>query len=325
MSENVKSNQKIADTITKDTGGVVFYAGGMAKMKGIEWIDSGSPKFNMMLSGSIHNGYPRGRMIELIGHESGGKTTMAMIALIKRQQSHPNEKFGMIDSEHAFDMNYYKKFGLKEDSLFICQPDNGEEALSVAEGMIDNGFSIVIIDSVASLVPKAELEGDIGDSHMALQARMMSQALRILTGKINNSNTLVIFINQWRQKIGGYGDSRVAPGGNSLKFYASQRVDLSRGLSLKNGEIIYGNTIKSRLIKSKVSNPFTTSEINLIYGFGIDVIPEVVEIASEAGVITKSGSWYSYGDTKLGQGVEAASSILRDNPELLEEIKSKIF
>lgn len=329
MDKELKKNQEIAEAISKKTCGDVFYMDSPVKMKGISWIDSGSPKMNIMLSGNVLNGYPMGRIIELIGYESSGKTTMAMQSIIKRQQTHPNEMFGIIDAEHALDVQYHKKLGLKDKNLFVCQPDYGEQGLSVVEEMIDHGFSIIVVDSVSALTTKAELEGDIGDKSMALQARMMSQALRMLAGKVNTKNTVLIFINQWREQIKtgpGYGgSSKVPTGGNALKFYASQRIDLTRSSILKIGDgPPYGNKVKARLFKSKVSNPFTETEFNIIYGYGIDSVAEYVDIAVDMGVIKQSGSWYSYGETKLGQGLANVLSLIRDNVELLDEIKSKL-
>lgn len=321
----VKVKQMMAEKLTKESGGEVYYVGGQVKMKNIEWLDSGSPMINLMLSGDINCGYPRGRIVELIGAESGGKTTLAIMAIIERQKTHPEEMFGIIDAEHAFNLSYNKQLGLKDENLFVSQPDNGEQGLSVAESMIENGFSIVVIDSIAALTPTKEIEGDMGDPTMANQARLINQAMRKLTGIVNKNNTVLILINQWREKIGvTFGSPRTPVGGNAIKFFASMRIDITRGTQLKHKEVVYGNTMKLNLFKSKVSTPFSKTEVNLIYGQGFDMVSEYVSIAKDMDIIKNAGSWFSYGDTKLGQGFDNVCEIVRDNPELLEEIKSKI-
>lgn len=287
---------------------------------------------NVIPTGSINldhalgvGGYPRGRIIEIYGPESSGKTTLAIHAIAEVQKQ--GGKAIIIDAEHAFDPTYAEALGVDMDSLYISQPDNGEQALDIAEQVIRSGaVDLVIIDSVAALVPKQEIEGDMGETKVGLQARLMSQALRKITGAISKSNTACIFINQLREKIGGnsYGPSETTTGGNALKFYASVRLDIRRIGQLKDGDDVIGNNTRVKVVKNKVAPPFRTAVFEILYGQGISRLGEIIDIGESEDFITKSGSWYSYGATKLGQGKEKAKLTLADNPELLEELTEKV-
>jgi recombination protein RecA len=269
-------------------------------------------------------GYPRGRVVEIYGPESSGKTTLAIHAVAEAQ------KLGgiaaIIDAEHAFDRSYAKKLGVDVDTLLISQPDNGEQALEIADHLIRSGaIDIIVIDSVAALTPKAEIEGEMGDSKMGLQARLMSQAMRKLTANISKTNTCCIFINQLREKIGVmFGNPETTTGGNALKFYASVRVDVRRITQLKDGEEATGNRVRAKIVKNKMAPPFKKAEFDIVFGVGISKLGEVVDLGVEFEIIKKSGSWFSYGDTKIGQGREAVKQVLTDNPELMNEIEEKI-
>jgi recombination protein RecA len=287
----------------------------------VEVIPSGSVSLDMALGIS---GYPKGRVIEIYGPESSGKTTLAIHAIAEAQKRGGIAAF--IDAEHAFDRTYAQKLGVDTENLLISQPDNGEQALEIADNLIRSGaIDIIVIDSVAALTPKSEIEGEMGDSKMGLQARLMSQALRKLTGSISKTNCCCIFINQLREKIGiMFGNPETTTGGNALKFYASIRLDIRRIGQLKDGDNIYGNRVKVKVIKNKLAPPFKVAEFDVLYGEGISKIGEVIDLGVDFNVIKKSGSWFSYGDTKLGQGRDSVKQILTDNVELLDEIEAKV-
>jgi len=270
-------------------------------------------------------GFPKGRVIEIYGPESSGKTTLAMHCIAEAQKKGGICAF--IDAEHAFDKFYAEKIGIDNNELLISQPDDGEQALEIADNLIRSGaIDVIVIDSVAALVPRAELEGDMGDSKMGLHARLMSQALRKLTGTISKTGCICIFINQLREKIGVmFGNPETTTGGNALKFYASVRIDIRRIGSIKDGLDIVGNRVKVKVAKNKVAPPFRVVEFDIMYGQGISKVGEVIDLGVENNIIQKSGSWFSYGETRLGQGRDAVKEILRDNPEMMEEIEGKIF
>ncbi len=270
-------------------------------------------------------GYPRGRVIEIYGPESSGKTTLALHAIAEAQKTGGIAAF--IDAEHAFDRHYAEKLGVDLDNLIISQPDNGEQALEITDNLIRSGaIDIVVIDSVAALTPKSEIEGEMGDSKMGLHARLMSQALRKLTGSISKTNCTVIFINQLREKIGVmFGNPETTTGGNALKFYASVRLDIRRSTQIKETDgTVAGNKTRVKVVKNKVAPPFKTAEFDIMYGEGISKVGEVIDIAVDNEIIKKSGSWFSYEDTKLGQGRDAVKALLKDNPELMDELEDKV-
>ncbi|MBV2223588.1 MAG: recombinase RecA [Cloacibacterium sp.] len=288
----------------------------------VEVIPSGSLGLDIALG---VGGYPKGRVIEIYGPESSGKTTLTMHAIAESQKQGGIAAF--IDAEHAFDAVYAKKLGIDVENLIISQPDNGEQALEIADNLIRSGaIDIVVIDSVAALTPKAEIEGEMGDSKMGLHARLMSQALRKLTATISRAKCTVIFINQLREKIGVmFGNPETTTGGNALKFYASVRIDIRRsGSPIKVGEDAVGNRVKVKIVKNKVAPPFKNTEFDIMYGEGISKVGEILDLGVEFDIVKKSGSWFSYGDTKLGQGRDAVKELLKDNPELLEELSEKI-
>ncbi|MPL54563.1 Protein RecA [bioreactor metagenome] len=288
----------------------------------VEVIPSGSLGLDIALG---VGGYPKGRVIEIYGPESSGKTTLTMHAIAESQKQGGIAAF--IDAEHAFDAVYAKKLGIDVENLIISQPDNGEQALEIADNLIRSGaIDIVVIDSVAALTPKAEIEGEMGDSKMGLHARLMSQALRKLTATISRTKCTVIFINQLREKIGVmFGNPETTTGGNALKFYASVRIDIRRsGSPIKVGEDAVGNRVKVKIVKNKVAPPFKNTEFDIMYGEGISKVGEILDLGVEFDIVKKSGSWFSYGDTKLGQGRDAVKELLKDNPELLEELAEKI-
>ena len=319
--EKLKALQATLDKIEKDYGkGTVMKMGDQPKWE-VSTIASGSISLDNALG---IGGYPRGRVVEIYGPESSGKTTLAIHAVAEAQ------KLGgiaaIIDAEHAFDRSYAKKLGVNVDTLLISQPDNGEQALEIADHLIRSGaIDIIVIDSVAALTPKAEIEGEMGDSKMGLQARLMSQAMRKLTANISKTNTCCIFINQLREKIGVmFGNPETTTGGNALKFYASVRVDVRRITQLKDGEEATGNRVRAKIVKNKMAPPFKKAEFDIVFGEGISKLGEVVDLGVEFEIIRKSGSWFSYGDTKIGQGREAVKQVLTDNPELMNEIEEKI-
>ena len=287
----------------------------------IEGISTGSISLNAALG---IGGIPRGRITEIYGPESSGKTTLSLHIIAEAQKSGGYAAF--IDAEHAMDPEYAKKLGVDTDNLLISQPDTGEQALDITETLVRSGaLDVIVIDSVAALVPKAELDGDMGDSHMGLQARLMSQALRKLTGTVSKSRTSVIFINQIRHKIGVmFGSPETTTGGNALKFYASVRLDIRRIGQIKEGDQVVGNRTRVKVVKNKVAPPFRMAEFDIMFGKGISRSGEVLDIAVDHEIINKSGSWFAYNDTKLGQGRDAVKTMLEDNPELSEEIETKI-
>jgi recombination protein RecA len=287
----------------------------------VEVISSGSLGVDLALG---VGGYPKGRIIEIYGPESSGKTTLTLHAIAEAQKAGGIAAF--IDAEHAFDRNYAEKLGVDIENLIISQPDNGEQALEIAENLIRSGaIDIVVIDSVAALTPKSEIEGEMGDSKMGLHARLMSQALRKLTGTISKTHCTVFFINQLREKIGVmFGNPETTTGGNALKFYASVRLDIRRSSQIKDGDNVIGNRTKVKVVKNKVAPPFKTAEFDIMYGEGVSKTGEILDLAVEFEIIKKSGSWFSYGDTKLGQGRDAVKALIKDNPELAEELEEKI-
>ena len=295
---------------------------GDSAVEEVEVIPSGSLGLDIALG---VGGYPKGRVIEIYGPESSGKTTLTMHAIAESQKQGGIAAF--IDAEHAFDAVYAKKLGIDVENLIISQPDNGEQALEIADNLIRSGaIDIVVIDSVAALTPKAEIEGEMGDSKMGLHARLMSQALRKLTATISRTKCTVIFINQLSEKIGVmFGNPETTTGGNALKFYASVRIDIRRsGSPIKVGEDAVGNRVKVKIVKNKVAPPFKNTEFDIMYGEGISKVGEILDLGVEFDIVKKSGSWFSYGDTKLGQGRDAVKELLKDNPELLEELAEKI-
>ena len=295
---------------------------GDSAVEEVEVIPSGSLGLDIALG---VGGYPKGRVIEIYGPESSGKTTLTMHAIAESQKAGGIAAF--IDAEHAFDAVYAKKLGIDVENLIISQPDNGEQALEIADNLIRSGaIDIVVIDSVAALTPKAEIEGEMGDSKMGLHARLMSQALRKLTATISRTKCTVIFINQLREKIGVvFGNPETTTGGNALKFYASVRIDIRRsGSPIKVGEDAVGNRVKVKIVKNKVAPPFEITGFDIVYGEGISQVGEILDLGVEIDIVKKSGSWFSYGDTKLGQGRDAVKELLKDNPELLEELAEKI-
>ena len=321
-SEKLKALQAAMDKIEKSFGKGSIMKLGDEKIQDVEVIPSGSVALNYALG---VGGYPKGRIIEIYGPESSGKTTLAIHAIAEAQKAGGIAAF--IDAEHAFDRFYAAKLGVDVDNVWISQPDNGEQALEIAEQLIrSSAIDIIVIDSVAALTPKAEIEGDMGDNKVGLQARLMSQALRKLTSAISKTNTTCIFINQLREKIGVmFGNPETTTGGNALKFYASVRIDLRPGQVIKDGENILGKQTKVKVVKNKVAPPFRRAEFDIMFGEGISRSGEIVDLGAELGIIKKSGSWYSYNDTKLAQGRDACKQVIQDNPELAEELEGLIF
>ena len=319
--EKLKILQSTLDKIEKSYGKGSIMKLGDAPVEEIESIPSGSINLDMALG---IGGYPKGRIIEIYGPESSGKTTLAIHAIAEAQKKGGIAAF--IDAEHAFDSSYAKQLGVDIDNLLVSQPDNGEQALEIADNLIRSGaIDIIVIDSVAALTPKSEIEGEMGDSKMGLQARLMSQALRKLTANISKTKCCCIFINQLREKIGVmFGNPETTTGGNALKFYASVRIDIRRIQAIKDGDSNVGNRVKVKIVKNKVAPPFRVCEFDLIFGEGISKVGEIIDLGVDYNVIKKSGSWFSYGDTKLAQGREAVKQLLNDNPELAEELENKI-
>ncbi|WP_116790060.1 recombinase RecA [Flavobacterium psychrotrophum] len=317
----LKALQLTLDKLDKAYGkGTVMKLGDRA-VEEVEAIPSGSLGIDLALG---VNGYPRGRIIEIYGPESSGKTTLTLHAIAEAQKAGGIAAF--IDAEHAFDRGYAQKLNVDIENLIISQPDNGEQALEIAENLIRSGaIDIVVIDSVAALTPKSEIEGEMGDSKMGLHARLMSQALRKLTGTISKTNCTVFFINQLREKIGVmFGNPETTTGGNALKFYASVRLDIRKSSQIKDGDNVIGNRTKVKIVKNKVAPPFKTAEFDIMYGEGVSKTGEILDLAVEFEIIKKSGSWFSYGDTKLGQGRDAVKALIKDNPELADEVELKI-
>ena len=317
----LKALQATIDKIEKDYGkGTIMKLGEQPKWD-ISVIPSGSIALDHALG---IGGYPRGRIIEIYGPESSGKTTLAIHAIAQAQKG--GGIAAIIDAEHAFDRSYAKNLGVDLDTLLISQPDNGEQALEIADNLIRSGaIDIIVIDSVAALTPKAEIEGEMGDSKMGLQARLMSQALRKLTANISKTNTCCIFINQLRDKIGVmFGNPETTTGGNALKFYASVRVDVRRTTQIKDGDEALGNRTKVKIVKNKMAPPFKKAEFDIVYGEGISHSAEIADLAVEFDIIHKSGSWFSYNDEKLAQGLASVKQLLKDNVELCEEIEAKV-
>lgn len=317
----LKALQLTLDKLDKTYGkGTVMKLGDTA-VEEVEVISSGSLGIDLALG---VGGFPKGRIVEIYGPESSGKTTLTLHAIAEAQKAGGIAAF--IDAEHAFDRFYAQKLGVDIDNLIISQPDNGEQALEITENLIRSGaIDLVVIDSVAALTPKSEIEGEMGESKMGLHARLMSQALRKLTSTISKTNCTVFFINQLRDKIGVmFGSPETTTGGNALKFYASVRLDIRRSTQIKDGDNVIGNRTKVKIVKNKVAPPFRTAEFDIMYGEGISKVGEVLDMAVEYEIVKKSGSWFSYGDTKLGQGRDAVKSVIKDNPELMEELEQLI-
>ncbi len=319
--DKLKALQLTLDKIEKGYGKGTIMKLGDNVVVDVPTISTGS----IALDAAIGvGGFPRGRIVEIYGPESSGKTTLAIHAIAEAQKA--GGIAAIVDAEHAFDRFYAEKLGVDTENLFISQPDNGEQALEIADHLIRSGaIDILVIDSVAALTPKAEIEGDMGDSRMGLQARLMSQALRKLTGSINKTNTCCVFINQLREKIGVmFGNPETTTGGNALKFYASLRLDIRKISQLKDGEDVIGTRTRVKVVKNKVAPPFRKAEFDIMYGEGISKAGEIIDMAVEHEIVKKSGSWFSYGETKLGQGRESVKQLIKDNPELAEELKEKI-
>jgi len=321
QNEKLKALQLTMEKLDKTFGKGAVMKLGDSPVEKVDVIPSGSLTLDLALG---INGYPKGRIVEIYGPESSGKTTLAIHAIAEIQKQGGIAAF--IDAEHAFDQFYAEKLGVDVANLLISQPDNGEQALEIADNLIRSGaIDLIVIDSVAALTPKAEIEGEMGDSQMGLQARLMSKALRKLTSSINRANCCCIFINQLRDKIGVmFGNPETTTGGNALKFYASLRLDIRKATQLKDGEEIIGNRVKVKVVKNKVAPPFRKAEFDILYGEGISKIGEIIDLGVELNVLKKSGSWFSYGETRLGQGRDSIKSILADNPELCDELEQRI-
>ena len=321
-SEKLKALQLTLDKLEKTYGKGTIMKLGDSVVEPMDSISTGSLGLNIALG---IGGLPRGRVVEIYGPESSGKTTLAIHAIASVQRA--GGIAAIIDAEHAFDRFYAEKLGVDTKSLLISQPDNGEQALEIADNLIRSGaVDLVVIDSVAALTPKAEIEGEMGDSRMGLQARLMSQALRKLTGTINKTGCCCIFINQLREKIGVmFGNPETTTGGNALKFYASIRLDIRRISQIKDGDVVTGNRTRVKVVKNKLAPPFRMAEFDIVFGEGISKVGEIIDIGVDKGIIKKSGSWFSYDDTKLGQGRDSVKSIFAENPDLAQEIEDKII
>ena len=320
--DKVKALDAAIAKIEKDHGkGSIMKLGDSASNMNVETTPTGSLSLDVALG---QGGIPKGRVVEIYGPESSGKTTVALHIVAEAQKKGGVAAF--IDAEHAFDRSYAEKLGVNTADLLVSQPDNGEQALEIADNLIRSGaIDIIVIDSVAALTPKSEIEGDMGDSKMGLQARLMSQALRKLTATISKTRCCCIFINQLREKIGiMFGNPETTTGGNALKFYASVRLDIRRTSQLKDGDLAAGNRVKVKVVKNKVAPPFRTAEFDILFGEGISKTGEIVDLGVEYNIIKKSGSWFSYNDSKLAQGRDAVKQVLNDNPELMEELEEKI-
>ena len=320
-AEKLKALQLTMDKMDKAYGKGAVMKLGDNPVEKVDVVPSGSLTLDLALG---INGYPKGRVVEIYGPESSGKTTLAIHAIAEAQKKGGIAAF--IDAEHAFDQFYAKNLGVDIANLLISQPDNGEQALEIADNLIRSGaIDLIVIDSVAALTPRAEIEGEMGDSQMGLQARLMSKALRKLTGSINKAGCCCIFINQLRDKIGViFGNPETTTGGNALKFYSSVRVDIRRSSQIKEGDKILGNRVKVKVVKNKMAPPFKRAEFDVMYGKGISKVGEIIDLGVELNILTKSGSWFSYGETRLGQGRDSIKNLLLDNPELCEELEEKI-
>ena len=320
-TEKLKALQLTMEKLDKTFGKGSVMKLGDAPIEQIEVIPTGSLTLDLALG---VNGYPKGRIVEIYGPESSGKTTLAIHAIAECQKQGGIAAF--IDAEHAFDQFYAQKLGVDLNSLLISQPDNGEQALEIADSLIRSGaVDLIIVDSVAALTPKAEIEGEMGDSQMGLQARLMSKALRKLTSSINKAGCTCIFINQLRDKIGVmFGNPETTTGGNALKFYSSIRIDIRKSSQIKDGEDVTGNRVKIKVVKNKVAPPFRKAEFDVMYGEGISKVGEIVDLGVDLNILKKSGSWFSYGETKLGQGRDSVKQLIGDNPELMLELENKI-
>ncbi len=320
-SDKLKALQLTLDKLEKSYGKGTIMKLGDSAVEPIEAISTGSLGLDIALG---IGGVPKGRIIEIYGPESSGKTTLATHIVAEAQKK--GGIAAIIDAEHAFDKYYAQKLGVDVENLLISQPDNGEQALEIADNLIRSGaIDVIVIDSVAALVPKGEIEGEMGDSKMGLQARLMSQALRKLTGTISKTNCCCIFINQLREKIGVmFGNPETTTGGNALKFYASVRLDIRRTSQIKDADEVSGNRVKVKIVKNKVAPPFRIAEFDIMFGEGISKVGEIIDLGVEYNIIKKSGSWFSYGDTKLGQGRDAVKTLLLDNPDLMDELEAKI-
>jgi recombination protein RecA len=320
-TDKLKALQLTMEKLDKTFGKGTVMKLGDEPVEQVEVIPSGSITLDLALG---VNGFPKGRIVEIYGPESSGKTTLAIHAIAEVQKQ--GGIAAIIDAEHAFDQFYAQKLGVDIANLLISQPDNGEQALEIADNLIRSGaVDLLVIDSVAALTPKAEIEGEMGDSQMGLQARLMSKALRKLTGSISKAKCCCIFINQLRDKIGVmFGNPETTTGGNALKFYASMRIDIRRASQIKEGEEVIGNRVKVKVVKNKVAPPFRKAEFDIMYGEGISKVGEIIDLGVELNIVKKSGSWFSYGETRLGQGRDAVKGMIADNPELMEELELKI-